>query len=153
MHDHPPQHPPAPTAGQDLADHLAQLITDIIELPQRLPLAEDEREPVARIMVRLAEDCAEAAARVRALPSRPRDLRGHDFAAAAALGTAFETEHDFAGWLAGILCTAAAHAGGSGALVAGRPGSWEAAAVLALVQGTAGYGDDEDLSRFADGAS
>jgi hypothetical protein len=138
-----------PTPAQDFGDHLAQLITDVIELPQRLPLAEDDREPTARILIRLAEDCAEAAAMARALPRRPRDLRGHDFAAAAALTSAAETEHDFAGWLAGALCTAAARAGGSETLVAGRPGSWEAETVLRLIDGTS-LGD---LSRFTDSAS
>ncbi|MGH3354678.1 MAG: hypothetical protein ACRDOJ_02210 [Nocardioidaceae bacterium] len=53
-------------------------------------------------------------------------------------------EHDLAEWVARVLCTAAAELGSSFALVAGRPGSWEAADVLALVHGTAGP-CDEDL--------
>ena len=152
MQNDPSQHAPAPTAAQDLADHLAQLITDIIEIPQRLPLYEDDREPVARIMVRLAEDCAEAAAMIRALPGRPLDLRGHDFAAAAAFTSAAECEHDFAGWLAGVVTRAAARAGSAGALLAGRPGSWEAEAVRHLIDGTAGP-DGEYLDSFRESAS
>ncbi len=54
---------------------------------------------------------------------------------------------DFAGRLAAILASVAAELGSSAALVAGRPGSWEADLVLRLVRGTAGY-DDEDLGRY-----
>jgi aminoglycoside phosphotransferase (APT) family kinase protein len=51
-------------------------------------------------------------------------------------------EHDLADWIARVLCTAAAELGSSFALVAGRPGSWEADAVLQLVHGTAGPCDE-----------
>ena len=54
------------------------------------------------------------------------------------------TEHDFPGWLAGVLARAAAARGSSYALVAGRPGSWEADLVMRLVCGTVGW-DDECL--------
>jgi hypothetical protein len=62
------------------------------------------------------------------------------------LTTAARAEHDFAGWLATVLTAAAARVGSSHALVAGRPGSWEAADVLHLVRGTSI--DDEDLARW-----
>jgi len=64
--------------------------------------------------------------------------------AAAALTRAARTEHDFAGWLAAVLATAAGNLGSSDALTEGRPGSWEASLVDQLVKGTAGY-DDEHL--------
>jgi hypothetical protein len=60
--------------------------------------------------------------------------------AVKAIGQAVEHEHDFAGWLARV----AARVGGSDALTAGRPGSWEASLVGQLVKGTVGY-DDEYL--------
>ena len=65
-------------------------------------------------------------------------------AAADTLTAAARAEHDFPGWLAVTLATAAARLGSSYALVAGRPGSWEADLVLRLVQGTVGW-DDEYL--------
>jgi hypothetical protein len=64
-----------------------------------------------------------------------------------ALTEAARTEHDFAGWLAGVLARAAAALGSSGALVAGRPGSWEADLLIRLVRGTAGW-DDEYLQIY-----
>ncbi len=67
--------------------------------------------------------------------------------ALAAIGEAAITEHDFAGWLAGVLARAAAARGGSYALVAGRPGSWEAHIVLDLVRRTVGW-DDELLADY-----
>ncbi len=150
MQNDPSQHPPVPTAAQDLASHLGQLVIDVDELPGLLPLAGDRREPAARLLARIAEDAAEAAALIRALPSRPRDLPGHHFAAVAAIDQAVATETDFGGWLAGVLATVAGRHGSVAALVAGRSGSWESAAVLALVQPTVGYGDDENLTPFSE---
>jgi hypothetical protein len=62
--------------------------------------------------------------------------------AADALTRAARSEHDFAGWLAAVLATAAGRLGSSDALIAGRPGSWEASFVDQLVKGTVGYGDE-----------
>ena len=62
--------------------------------------------------------------------------------AAAAITRAARAEHDFAGWLAGVLADVAGRLGSSDALTAGRPGSWEAALVDQLVKGTVGYGDE-----------
>jgi hypothetical protein len=45
-------------------------------------------------------------------------------------------EHDFSDWIAQVLATVAAELGSSDALTAGRPGSWEATHVRALVDGT-----------------
>ena len=64
--------------------------------------------------------------------------------AVEALTAAVEAEHDFPGWLAAVLAEVAARTGGSDALTAGRPGSWEASLVDQLVKGTVGY-DDEYL--------
>jgi len=59
-----------------------------------------------------------------------------------AITRAASTEHDFPGWLAHVLASAAARLGSSNALTAPRPGSWEASLVDQLVQGTAGYHDE-----------
>jgi hypothetical protein len=73
----------------------------------------------------------------------------HTARAVAAVADALAAEPDLGGWLAGVLCRVAAAAGGSHELVSGRPGSWEAGYVLALVRGTAGHAD-EDLTRWRD---
>ncbi len=51
----------------------------------------------------------------------------HNYTARAAtvIVDAVREEHDFGGWLAQVLATAAAELGSSTALIAGRPGSWE----------------------------
>ena len=111
----------------------------------------DQNEKTAKILDRLSEELAEAAAMLRALPGEPPELPGYTFAAAAAVTAAAGTEHDFGGWLAVILCQAAARLGSSDALVMGRSGSWEATHVLGLVRGTAGWAD-EYLDHYKDGA-
>jgi hypothetical protein len=68
--------------------------------------------------------------------------------ATAAVAEAARNEHDFGGWLAGILARAAAQLGSTTALTAKRPGSWEAELVQQLVKGTVGW-QDEDLSIYA----
>lgn len=65
-------------------------------------------------------------------------------AAVDAICAAVDGEHDVPGWLAAVLAQAAARKGGSDALTAGRPDSWEASLVDELVKGTVGY-DDEYL--------
>ena len=64
--------------------------------------------------------------------------------AVKAIARAVDNEHDFAGWLADVLARVAALKGGSDALTAGRPGSWEASLVDQLLAGTVGF-DDEYL--------
>ena len=66
-----------------------------------------------------------------------------------ALTEAVDAEHDFPGWLAGVLARVAAAKGSSLALTAGRPGSWEASLVSQLVCGTTGW-DDSDLALYAE---
>jgi hypothetical protein len=70
----------------------------------------------------------------------------------AAITKAAREQHDFAGWLAGILACAAARLGSSAALTVGRPGSWEAGLVDQLVQGTVGPAD-EHLGQYRQGPS
>jgi hypothetical protein len=71
--------------------------------------------------------------------------------AVKAMTQAVAAEHDFAGWLADVLAQVAARKGSSGALTAGRPGSWEASLIDQLVKGTVGYDDEylPDLERAA----
>ena len=62
--------------------------------------------------------------------------------ATTAILDAVRDEHDFSGWLAQVLATAAAELGSTAALTAGRPGSWEASLIQQLVQVTVGWDDD-----------
>jgi hypothetical protein len=78
------------------------------------------------------------------IPRQPAYSR----AAADALTKAARAEHDFPGWLAAALATAAARVGSTYALMAARPGSWEASLVEQLVRGTVGW-SDEDLAGYA----
>ena len=68
--------------------------------------------------------------------------------ATTAIVDAIREEHDFSGWLARVLATAAAELGSTAALTAGRPGSWEADLVQQLVRGTVGW-DDDYLADYA----
>ncbi len=61
---------------------------------------------------------------------------------------AARNEHDFAGWLAGVLAQVASGLGSSDALTARRPGSWEADLVQRLVKGTCGW-NDEALASYS----
>jgi hypothetical protein len=135
------------TPADDLLEQVRTAVTDLAEVCQRLPVDPAEAERVAKIMDRLGEECAEIAARLRALPNRPAKRAGYSFAALGAIITAAEAEHDFAAWLADVLCYAAAYLGGAEHLVMGRSGSWEAQHVLKLVTGTAGPFPG-DLDRF-----
>ncbi len=72
----------------------------------------------------------------------------HTELAVAAVLEAARNEHDFAGWLADVLAQTACELGGSDALTAGRPGSWEAQFVQRLVKGTVGW-QDEYLATYA----
>jgi len=52
-----------------------------------------------------------------------------------------ETEHDFPGVIAGIFAQVAGNLGSSYAVIASRPGSWEASHIEGLLSGT--VGDDD----------
>ncbi len=56
-------------------------------------------------------------------------------------------QHDFGGWLAGVLASVSADPGSPFTLTAQRPGSWKADLVQQLVKGTVGY-DDDYLTDF-----
>jgi hypothetical protein len=60
----------------------------------------------------------------------------------AAILAAVREQHDFGGWLAGVLASVAADLGSTDALTAGRPGSWEAEHVRGLANGTVGWNDE-----------
>lgn len=64
-----------------------------------------------------------------------QDAHGATLAAARA-------QHDFGGWLAAVLACVSADLGSTDALIAGRPGSWEADLIRQLVKGTVGWDDD-----------
>ena len=160
--NHDPSAPPVPPSPPDPLTYpgpaslpaivavkasIQGLVTDLADLATKA----GPGEPEARIAVRLAEETAEVAAMIRALPGRPRDMSGHTYAAVEAITTAATEEHDFGGWLADVLCRAAARLGSTAALIAGRPGSWEASLVYQLVAGTAGE-DDELLSGYREPA-
>ncbi len=68
--------------------------------------------------------------------------------AAIAILDAVREEHDFGGWLAEVLATAAAELGSTAALTSRRPGSWEADLIQQLVRGTVGW-DDDYLANYA----
>ncbi len=65
----------------------------------------------------------------------------------AAILRAICDQHDFGGWLAGVLASVSADLGSTFPLTAGRPGSWEADLVQQLVKGTVGY-DDHYLADY-----
>lgn len=79
------------------------------------------------------------------------DRTEYTAAAVKTITEAVNSEPDFAGWLAEVLARVAARKGSSGALTAGRPGSWEASLVDQLVKGTVGY-DDEILGAYSEDA-
>jgi hypothetical protein len=60
--------------------------------------------------------------------------------------------YDFPGWLARHLATAAARLGSTEALLASRPGSWEASDLRQLLGGTVGH-DDEYLGTYREGGN
>jgi len=67
---------------------------------------------------------------------------GYTADARGAILQAARDEHDFGGWLAGVLASVSADIGSTYALTVGRPGSWEASLVQQLVKGIVGYDDD-----------
>ena len=60
----------------------------------------------------------------------------------AAILAAVRDQHDFGGWLAGVLASVSADLGSTDAVIAGRPGSWESDLIRQLVKGTVGWEDD-----------
>jgi len=131
---------------------IQSIITDLADVANARPEpGEAEARSAVRLAEETAEETAEVAAMIRALPGRPPEVAGHTHAAVEAIVTAVSEEQDFGGWLGSVLCRAAARLGSSEALIAGRPGSWEASLVYQLVAGTVGP-DDEFLSRYGEPA-
>src|SRR5260370_4124731 len=127
---------------------IQSIITDLADVANARPEpGEAEARSAVRLAEETAEETAEVAAMIRALPGRPPEVAGHTHAAVEAIVTAVSEEQDFGGWLGSVLCRAAARLGSSEALIAGRPGSWEASLVYQLVAGTDGP-DDELLSPY-----
>jgi hypothetical protein len=110
--------------------------------PYTLPALITALDQVTTMLAHAARDASAANA------SPPASQPGYTRPAVDAITQAASTEHDFAGWLAGVLAHAAARLGSSNALTARRPGSWEASLVDQLVKGTVGY-DDELLPGYA----
>jgi hypothetical protein len=126
------------------------VLADLAELD--LPGAnQDHRAGNAVILDRLAEELAEGAAMLRALPGRPAPMSGHDFALLAALRTSHAAGEDVAETIARALARLAAGLGGSRQVLRNRPGSWEASAVRQLLAGTVGE-DDSHLPAYGPGA-
>jgi hypothetical protein len=120
--------------ADDLPGTVQQAIADLAEVAQWLPgVTHDEVDRAAAALDRLAEEIAEAAAMVRALPAEPAPQAGHTFAAAGALATAVRHESDFASWLASVLRTLAREPGT--ALTTSQPGSWDAWLLRQLIKG------------------
>jgi hypothetical protein len=118
-------------ASADAADLAAQLTAGAVSDPSW----------AAQIADRLSEELAEAAQMLRSLPGRPVDARGHDWQLLAALRTADAKGEDVAETVARALARLAAELGSSHAVLANRPGSWEAAWVAMLLHGTVGEDD------------
>src|SRR5216683_4550493 len=64
---------PAGAPGLDFIETVSAALTDLIELVQSLPVPADQAERTAKILDRLGEELAGAAAMVRALPGQPRE--------------------------------------------------------------------------------
>ncbi|MGI8446686.1 MAG: hypothetical protein ACR2MP_05775 [Streptosporangiaceae bacterium] len=120
--------------ADDLRGTVRQALADLSEVTQWLPdVTAGEADRAAATLDRLAEEMAEAAAMVRALPGEPVPQAGHTFAAAGALATAVRHEPDFASWLATVLRTLAREP--DTALTASQPGSRDAWLLRQLIKG------------------
>jgi hypothetical protein len=124
---------PASSPAGELLQHGRNLLTHLVDAVQAIPPTdEEEAQRLAAIFERLSEESAQAAAMTRALPDRPAKRPGHPFPAVVAVITAAEIEHDFGGWLAGVLRRAAAYVSSAEHPVMSRPGPWEAGQVTVL---------------------
>jgi len=66
-------HAARPSAEVEAVATVGSVLTDLVEVAERLPVPADQAEPVARILDRLSEEITEAAAMLRgAEPARPR---------------------------------------------------------------------------------
>jgi hypothetical protein len=130
-----------PTPEVTVTESARAAATDLADLAKILP-GGTEPYAAARVADRLAEEVAELAAMIRALPGSPAEMTGHDRALLAALRTAHAAGEDIAETIARALARLAAELGGTYQVLANRPGSWEAAHVAELMRGTVGPGDE-----------
>src|SRR5258708_35117050 len=96
----------------------------------------------ARVADKLSEELAELGQMVRALPSRPVTMSGHDFQLLCALRTAHAAGEDVAETIARACARLAYELGGAELVLQNRPGSWEASFLRDLIEGTVGYDEN-----------
>jgi hypothetical protein len=133
-------------AETTLAETVWSAGVDLAEVARKLPGGD-----AARVLDRLSEELAEAAAMVRALPGRPAGASGRDWQILAALRTAHSEHEDVAEFAARGLARLAAELGSAEAVLANRPGSWEAGHVARLLRATVGD-DDSGLPVYGPGS-
>ena len=137
MNDHP-------TPETTLTETASAALADLADLAAILP---GDAARNAKVADRLAEELAEVAAMIRALPGRPSAASGHDFQILSGLRTAHAAGEDVAETIARALARLAAELGSSWAVLANRPGSWEAGHIRGLLAGTVGD-DDDGLPQY-----
>lgn len=141
MHDRPiPVNNPEAT----LRETARAAAADAADLARDLP---GDAAASARVADRLSEELAETGAMLRALPGRPVRASGRDWQILGALRTAHAEREDVAEFVARALARLAWELGGTGLVLANRPGSWEAAHVADLLSGTVGDGEYLDAYR------
>src|SRR5260221_10856201 len=104
---------PDPRARVAAVATIQSVITDAADLITRPEPGEAE----ARMADRLAEELAEAAAMLRAMPARPAAMSGHDYALLAALRTAHAAGEDVGETISRALARLAAELGGTAAVI------------------------------------
>jgi hypothetical protein len=127
----------AAASAIDAADLAAGLASGAIDDPAHAALIAD----------RLSEEYAEAAQMLRELPGCTVEARGSDWQVLAGLRTAHARGEDLGQTIARALARLAAELGSTDAVLANRPGSWEAAALGDLLRGTVGP-DDENIGDW-----
>jgi hypothetical protein len=63
-------HDPVRTAAVEAAETIGGVLTDLVEVAERFPVRPDQAEATARILDRLSEELAEAAAMLRTAGQR-----------------------------------------------------------------------------------
>ncbi len=119
-------------------------LSDLTDLADNLP---GDTSRTAQIADRLSEELAEIAGMLRALPARPQQMSGHAYAALSAFRTAVTAGEDVGEFIAVTLARLAAELGSKHAVLANRPGSWQAALAADLMDSAAGE-HGEHLHRY-----
>ena len=91
---HQPRNPDQRSSPPEvtLRESVSSTLADLPDLARQLPGGEPSHH--ARVLDRLAEELAEAAAMLRALPGRPVEVPGHECAMLLALRTAHAADKD-----------------------------------------------------------